>query len=175
MNNTEVDLDLDIDRQVVRRLVERLQPGLAQLAQAIAGAYRAEIEEYARVSRADDPELVASAAVNLRVLLDDLLSDDERFQGEEFEGFGASRMRMGISIGALMRAFNIWGQQTWTAFQRQVVGGDPVELAACLFIGQRIFKHVERASASTAAGFMREAMSTWSDREITTTPCWRHC
>lgn len=167
MNNTEVDLDLDIDRQVVRRLVERLQPGLAQLAQAIAGAYRAEIEEYARVSRADDPELVASAAVNLRVLLDDLLSDDERFQGQEFEGFGASRMRMGISIGALMRAFNIWGQQTWTAFQRQVVGGDPVELAACLFIGQRIFKHVERASASTAAGFMREAMSTWSDREIT--------
>lgn len=164
---TDTEIDGGVDRRVVRSLVERLRPGLTELAEVIAGVYRAEIEEYARVSRADDVELIASAAVNLRVLVDDLVSDEDRFRGQEFERFGASRMRMDISIGALMRAFNIWGQQTWTAFQQLVVDSDPVELAACLFIGERIFKHVERASASTAAGFMREAMSTWSDREIT--------
>ncbi len=164
---THIETDLDVDRQVVRALVERLRPGLTRLAEVIAGVYRTEIEEYARVSRADDAELIASATANLRVLMEDLVSDDEGFEGEEFEGFGASRMHMGISIGALMRAFNIWGQQTWVAFQRQVLGSDPAELAACLFIGERIFKHVERASASTAAGFMREAMSTWSDRQVT--------
>lgn len=164
---TDTEIDGGVDRRVVRCLAERLQPGLTELAEVIAGVYRTEIEEYARVSRADDAELIASAAVNLRVLIDDLMSDEDRFRGQEFEGFGASRMRMNISIGALMRAFNIWGQQTWTAFQQLVVGSDPVELAACLFIGERIFKHVERASTSTAAGFMREAMSTWSDREIT--------
>lgn len=156
-----------VDRLVLQAIVDRVAPTLDELADDIAGAYQTEIDDYARVGADLRGELVASALANLRSLVGGLASDDDGFDGREFERFGASRMRMGISIGALMRAFNVWGQRTWAAFQSSVDAEDTAELHASLFIGERIFKHVERASASTAAGFMRTAMSTWSDREIT--------
>ncbi|WP_031467229.1 PucR family transcriptional regulator [Sciscionella sediminilitoris] len=155
------------DERVVAAIAARVAVDVEGLAERFAEAYTADIGDYARVRAENRHELVRSARANLHALLEDLQGTASRFDPEPFEAFGADRVRMGITIGAVMRSFTVWGQQAWAAFLSYVDSGNHEEVAASLAIGNRIFAHLERASAATAAGFIREAMAVWSDREIT--------
>ncbi|WP_020499125.1 PucR family transcriptional regulator [Sciscionella marina] len=152
---------------VIAAIAARVAADAESLAERFAEAYTADIGDYARVPVEGRHELVRSARANLDALLEDLQGTATSFDPEPFESFGADRVRMGITIGAVMRSFTVWGQQAWSAFLQRVDHKSGEEMAGSLAIGERIFAHVERASAATAAGFMREAMAVWSDREIT--------
>ncbi|MPZ74233.1 MAG: hypothetical protein GEU74_13555 [Nitriliruptorales bacterium] len=155
------------DSAVVAAIADRVAAQADVLAERFAEAYAADIDDYARVPSEERGEFVRSARANLDALLADLRGAAAEFDSAPFERFGADRMRMGIPMGAVMRSFTVWGRQAWSAFRACLDGGSAAETAASLAIGERIFAHVERASAATAAGFMRQAMLVWSDREVT--------
>ncbi|TQL91105.1 PucR family transcriptional regulator [Pseudonocardia kunmingensis] len=167
MSGTREPGDAGPDRRVVAEIAARVAAQADELAVRIAAAYADDIGDYARVAAAERTEFVRSARANLDALLADLGGVAEPFDRRAFERFGRNRMRMGIPVDAVMRSFTIWGQQVWAAFRESIDPALPAESAASLAIGERIFAHVERAGASTAAGFMREAMLVWSDREVT--------
>ncbi|MHA6626530.1 PucR family transcriptional regulator [Pseudonocardia sichuanensis] len=167
MSGTREPADAGPDRRVVAEIAARVAAQADELAVRIAAAYADDIGDYARVAAAERTEFVRSARANLDALLADLGGVAEPFDPRAFERFGRNRMRMGIPVDAVMRSFTIWGQQVWAAFRESIDPALPAESAASLAIGERIFAHVERAGASTAAGFMREAMLVWSDREVT--------
>lgn len=151
--------------EVVAAIAERLAVRADVLAERIAEAYVACLDEYARVPAEVRGEFVRSARANVDALLADLRGRGHAFDPVPFEQFGRDRMRMGIPIGAVMRAFTVWGERAWAAFRACVDPDDREEPVASLVIGERIFAHVERASAATAAGFMREAMLVPGDRD----------
>jgi hypothetical protein len=167
MSGTREPADAGPDRRVVAEIAARVAARADELAVRIAAAYADDIGDYARVAAAERTEFVRSARANLDALLADLAGDAGPFDPRPFERFGRDRMRMGIPVDAVMRSFTVWGRQVWAAFRECIDPAQPVESAASLAIGERIFAHVERAGASTAAGFMAEAMLVWSDREAT--------
>jgi len=151
-------------------LCDRVMPQLPMLAASIAQKYVAEFEEYARLLPDAQEQVIESAFLNLKALMAEI---DPRqplvaaYDRQAFERIGAVRMRMGISIESLMRSFNVWGQQTWQHFRSQVDPDSRTQTDALLHISERIFWHVEQATASVARGYMREAAASWTDREMT--------
>lgn len=163
------DLDPAVEA-AIRAIVGRAADRLPQLAASIADEYAEQFDEYARLQPEAKDQTVQSAFANLRALVRELMPESidlPAFDPAAFERIGAVRMRMGISIDTLMRSFNVWGQRAWSFFRAEADLEDPREVAAFLSISQQIFRHVERATASMAKGYMREASSSWSDRELT--------
>ncbi|ODU07256.1 MAG: hypothetical protein ABS81_01780 [Pseudonocardia sp. SCN 72-86] len=155
------------DHLAAAEIVSRLAEQADTLAEHLAHSYMSEIDDYGRVAPDSRKEFVRSARINIDSLLADFGVRGRPFDPVTFEHVGRDRMRMGISVEAVMRSFTLWGQEVWTACQDCVNPAAPHEVAASMTIGRSIFAHVDRASAATASGFMREAMSTWSDRDLT--------
>lgn len=164
-SNVDPDLSVMLDR-----IVRRVTPKLPQLAASIADDYAAEFEEYARLLPEAREQIIQSSFANLRVLVGELAPESTSVPAYDpavFERTGAVRMRMGVSIDTLMRSFNVWAQRAWEFFRSEVDLVDQAEMRALLAISDQILAHVERATASMAKGYMREATATWTDREMT--------
>lgn len=157
------------DAEILGDMIRRVTPSLAGLSLQIVESYDAEFEEYARL-RPDDRDLVIETAyLHLKSLMKELTDEtpETSFNGFQFSRVGAIRMRMGISLDALLRSFNVWGRAITGTFREHVDFDNPRELQTLFYVSERISWHVEHGMASMGAGYMREAGTTWSDRELT--------
>ncbi|MDI2097393.1 PucR family transcriptional regulator [Ruicaihuangia caeni] len=169
----ETDFDGTIvahpDTDVVDTILGRVRPLLPHYATMAAEEYGRRFQDYARLSPAAFESVIESSFANLRALVEAIKSEAERpaFNSVSWERIGAIRMRQGISIESLMRSYNVWGRFAWAMFLSQIRRDDRRELETLLYISARLFWHIENATGSMAAGFIREAQSTWSNRELT--------
>jgi hypothetical protein len=135
-------------------LAERVLADLDALAERMGEAYQREIPEYAAMGPSEMATVVLPTSRRLVTTFLDCVVSGRGVTDRElryFEDSGRERLRLGLPLESVLRAFRIAGREAWTALCLAVPPGDEALLAD---LGARWIDVVDRTSSAMARAYL---------------------
>lgn len=153
----------------IRAVVERILPEVDALTVAMVDRYAREIKEYATLDAATRSEDVRRISeIHTRDFLANAggpPGDPSAVVNETADG-AARRVHQGVPLEPMLHAVRVWGRMMWAAVLGATDPEIPEEREAALGLASRLMEQMDLIATTFATGYMDEAESFWSDREV---------